>query len=471
MSNTALEKFKSRFAGKTALVIGLGRFGGGAGAIKFLSDICKKILVCEQKTPAEFKDVMKELSGFKNIEFKFGAHQQQDFENKDIIILNPSVMVSSNIYRWAKNSGASVFTEITLFFSLCKSKKIGITGTLGKSTLTMALYTVLKNSGKRCWVGGNIGGSLLSNLNEMSESDFVILELSSFQLQYFPQYNLSPYIGIILNIYPDHLDKHSGFDEYKNTKLNLIRYQTNNDFAILNQDAPEVAEFWKYTKAKVYFFSEKEYTQNGTFIEENNIYFCDNGKRENIFNLGLINNKFIHHSTILALTCCAKILNIGNEEIVRGLNSFKNLEHRMELVGEYNGRKFINDSNATTPQASIFGLDLIKGCKIVITGGKNKYIDYEPVCKKLATDSKAIFLIGETTPVFSTLIKRFNANATVYESANLQEAVISAYKISSQGDYIILSPATSSFDQFPNFVERGNAFKKVVKEIMDGKLQ
>lgn len=471
MSISDLKEFKGRFAGKQALVIGLGKFGGGLGAVKFLSSICKKVLVCDQKTPYEFEDIVNELRNFSNIELKFGEHHKQDFNNKDIIILNPSVMLSSNIYQWARNTGAPIFTEISLFFYLCKGKKIAITGTLGKSTLTSAIYTVLKKTNNQCWLGGNIGGSLLPYLEEIKETDTVVLELSSFQLQYFPEYNLYPYIGVILNLYPDHMDKHLSFDEYKDTKANLVRFQNNNCFAILNLDDHNVTSFKQYTNAKVYYFSTKTEPEDGTFIIDDDVYFSYNKKAEKIFNTQSIQNKYIHLHTILALSCCAKILGISNNSIVDGINSFKNLEHRMEFVTEYNGRKFINDSNATTPQASIFGLDLIKGNKIVIAGGKNKYIDYEPICKKLANDTKAILLIGETTPLFSKLIRQYNSNATIYESFNLQQAVTLAYKISCKGDYIILSPATSSFDQFPNFVERGNQFKKFIKEVIDGKYQ
>lgn len=472
MSINDLKEFKDRFTGKEALVIGLGKFGGGIGAIKFLSTICKKVLVCEQKAPSEFEEIIEELrKNYPNIEFKFGEHNKQDFNDKDIIILNPSVIIGSNIYQWAKSSGAMIFTEITLFFKLCRGKKIAITGTIGKSTLASCIYTVLKNSGKQCWLGGNIGGSLLPEVDKINETAWIVLEISSFQLQYFPEYNLHPHIGIILNLYPDHLDKHSNFDQYKDTKINLIRFQKSDDYAILNFDDPHVKSFAKYTNANVYFFSAKTSPDKGTFILNDDVYFVSNKKTENIFNLHSLKNKYLHLNTILALTCCAKILQISNDNIVEGLKDFKNLEHRMEFVGEYKGRKFINDSNATTPQASIFGLDLVKGNKIVITGGKNKNIDYEPICRKLASDTKAVFLIGETTDIFSKLIRQFNSNATLYESPNLQQSLISAYKISSEGDYIILSPATSSFDQFPNFVERGNQFKKLVKEIMDGKYE
>lgn len=470
MSIFDLETFKDEFAEKEALVIGLGKFGGGVGAVKFLSTICRNVLVCEQKASEEFKNIMDEFSTLTNVRFKFGQHQKQDFDNKDIVILNPSVMINSDVYRWAKNSGAMVFTEISLFCSLCSGKIIGITGTLGKSTLASSIYTVLKYAGMQCWLGGNIGGSLLPYLDKITATDIVLLELSSFQLQYFQEYRLHPYIGIILNLYPDHLDKHSTFDEYKNVKINLIRYQSPNDCAILNFDAPEVKNFKADTQAYVYYFSVKTPVSNGTFIIGSDIYFSLDGKAYKIFDVQFVKNKYLHLNTILALVCCAKILNVNNDDILNGINTFKNLEHRMEFVGEYKGRKFINDSNATTPQASIFGLDLITDNKIVITGGKNKNINYEVICKKLANEAKAIFLIGETTPLFRRLIKQFNNSAAIFESSNLQQAVISAYKISSEGDCIILSPSTSSFDQFSNFVERGNQFKKIVKEIMDGKL-
>ncbi len=470
-----LEEFKRTLRDKTAFVIGLGKFGGGTGVIKFLSPICKKVVVCDQKAPDEFKDMLNEISLFNNIEFKFGEHKREDFENKDIIILNPSVMLHSNIYEWAKITGKPIFTEITLFFSLCKAKKIGITGTLGKSTFCSTLFNVLNSNlpptYRRCWLGGNIGGSLLPYLDLIEEHDLVILEISSFQLQYFPHYQLSPYISVVLNLCPDHLDKHLSFDEYSNAKMNLVRYQKNDDFCILNLDNDKVAQFKEKTRARVYNFSKTKKVIKGTFIENDNVYFTDGNITESVFNLNNIKSFFIHLDTILALITVCKILNVESESILEGINSSKNLPHRLEFIGEFKGRKFINDSNATTPQASIFGLEIIQGPKIVICGGKNKNVDYLPLCEKLAKNAKAVVLIGETTPIFEQLIKKINNNIPVFKSNNLKEAVISAYNISSENDYIILSPGTSSLDMFANFAERGNEFKKCFKEFTDGKFR
>ncbi|MFN7182259.1 MAG: UDP-N-acetylmuramoyl-L-alanine--D-glutamate ligase, partial [Planctomycetota bacterium] len=473
-----LEQFKNNFRDKTAIVIGLGRFGGGAGTVKFLSSICRKVVVCDLKPPDEFKDILAQLSTLNNVEFKFGEHKNEDFENKDLIILNPSVMLDSDIYKWAQATGKPVFTEITLFFTLCKAKIVGVTGTLGKSTFCSALHNIINTHKqsesfypfRKCWLGGNIGGSLLKDLTDIEKNDLVILEISSFQLQYFQHNKLAPYISVVLNIYPDHLDKHKNFDEYINTKMNLVRYQEDEHFCILNEDNENVTKFKEYTGAKIFGFSKVKKIKNGAYLENERIYFSTNGISQKVLNMGDIKNPFLHLDTILSLVAVSKILNITGESILASINGYKNLLHRLEFVGEFEGRKFINDSNATTPQASIFGLEIIKAPKIIIAGGKNKNIDYSCLCEKLSKDAKAVILIGETTPLFEQLIKKFNNNAVILKAVTLKEAVISAYNVSSGGDYIILSPGTSSFDMFANFAQRGEQFKKCIDEIFHGKL-
>ncbi len=477
----------NKFKNKKVTVIGLGLHGGGEGLVRYLAEKGAEVLVSDTKSAKELELTLKNLSDLKNVEYHLSGHIWEDFKSADIIFLNPAVKKSSLWVKKIEKAKIPISSEMNLFFQLCPGKIIGVTGTNGKSTTAHLIFEILKNKfepvfslgsqlkeedsdRRKVYFGGNIGGSLLKYIDQISKDDLILLELSSFQLADFPQIKISPHISIILNITPDHLDQHANFSEYATAKKNILRFQKETDFAILNYDQKIVRKTREKTPAQVLFFSQKRDLSKGAFLEDDKVIVSFRGKKFSIIDISELKILGKHNiGNVLAAVLVGILYGIKSEKISQTLLRFSGLSHRIEFIEEISGVKFYNDSKATTPESTIAAVKCFKKPVILICGGKEKNTNPSRLAEIIVQRAKYVFLIGETAKKLESLI--FKKSKTTEKSVlkkvtvskYLKRAFVDAIKIAKKGDTILLSPAASSFDQFENFEQRGDKFKKLIK--------
>lgn len=457
---------------KNITVMGLGLHGGGEGLVKYLVENKANIKITDLKSQKELKPTIKKLKKYKNIEYHLEGHNWSDFESADVVFKNPAVPENSKWIKKIKSSGIKLSSEMNLFFEQCKSKNIiGITGTNGKSTTATLINEILKtkftNTKKqKVFFGGNIGGTLLNQLSKISEDDIVVLELSSFQLQNLANIKKSPHIAVILNLTPDHLDQHKDFQEYKNAKSNIVKFQTKNDSVIINANDQNVAEICQNIKSKIFRFAINSNKKNlDAFVEKNKIFVFNNQEKNHIIsksNIFIPGNHNIEN--ILAAVLVAKRFNVSSEKIKKAIINFKGLEHRVEFVSQLNGVKFYNDSKATTSDSTIAAIKSFSKPVILIAGGKDKNVDLTQLANVISKNVKNLILIGQTASKIENLVKKNQGLKSVNISNTLEKAVIIAKKLSENGDIVLFSPSSSSFDQFENFEQRGKIYKKLIQK-------
>ncbi len=363
----------------------------------------------------------------------------------DLIIISPAISIYNKYVVYAEKIGIRVISELEFGFLNCPYKIIAVTGTNGKTTTTCLINHVLNVSGISAVALGNVGEPLSSVVN-YSNLDYVVAEVSSFQLE--ACYKFKPDIGVILNIDSDHLDRHKTLDNYINLKISMFKNCNKNQVAILNNEKTILKNANKINATKVIL-------NNDVKNENGKIYFKD----EYLFDLDEIKNlTFIDN--ILASIAVFKILGISNENIIKGINSFTLPEHRMEFVNLIDGVEYINDSKATNPHATIGAIERINKDIVLLLGGHDKQISFEPLLKNMSSKVKLIICFGECRKKLHKLAKKFGLNAVI--ASNLENAVIMAKKLAVSGQVVLLSPACSSFDEFSSYKERGKKFRQVV---------
>jgi len=440
----------------TVLVIGA--FGKtGVAVINYLVKKGFKVKATDTK-----KAIPPELKELKNVEFHLGEHKQELLNNIDFIVISPGVPSNIPIILEAKAKSIPVLSEIELAYREFPYNWIGITGTDGKSTTTALTGTILKEERKNVVVGGNIGEPIIEKIDNISQDTIIVSELSSFQLENIIDFR--PHIAVLLNISQDHLDRYNSMEEYIDAKFNLFKNQTPAEFSIFNYNDTISKKYLTRVISTKYFFSRTEEPSRGTFFKDSKFLWKQNNEIEEIADEDDMNIYGEHNKeNTLAAIAIAKIIGIKNENIKKGINKFKGLNHRMEFVAQINNRKFINDSKATTVSAVKMSVSSIKGKGIVIMGGKDKGLDFAQLNDILSKKARYIILIGEAKQKIKNSLN-FNSNR-IMETNTLQDAVIESYRLSEPGDTILLSPGCASFDMFKNFEERGDAFKKIVLDL------
>lgn len=414
---------KSDFKGKKVAVIGCGI--EGQDAEKFLLGRGAKVTILDKKFDENY---LKNLLDF------------------DIIFRSPGV------YRYlpeiikAEEEGIQISSAIKLFLRLCPGKIIGVTGTKGKGTTATLIYQILKKAGKDVYLAGNIGKPMLELLPVISDKSYVVLEMSSFQLI---DLEISPHIAVVLNITLDHMDWHKNREEYINAKKNIVGYQSAPDWAVLNEEYETSRNFAQYTKGKAIFFSKKT---------------LDKKFKEDLLLRGEHNLE-----NIAAAVAVAKILEIEDKTTLEVISNFKGLEHRLELVGEVDGVAFYNDSFATGPQPTIAAIKSFTEPTTVILGGSEKGLDYEELGREIAKakNIKTVIIIGEIGYKIIAALKKAKYRGAIVnlKKSSMQKIVKNAYRNTSPGGVVLLSPAAASFDMFASYKDRGNQFNEAVKKL------
>jgi UDP-N-acetylmuramoylalanine--D-glutamate ligase len=453
---------KVNFRGKKVAVLGLGL--EGKDLVRFLLEKKADVTVFDQKEEnlLDFGDIDK-----KKLKLVCGEdYLRKGFKGFTIIYRSPGVYRNIPELIKAEKQGIEISSAIKLFFDLCPAKIIGVTGTKGKGTTSTLIYEILKKSGKSVYLSGNIGKPWLELLKVLKKDDWIVLELSSFQLI---DLEISPHISVILNITTDHLDWHKDRKEYIEAKSQIVRHQTKNDFAVVNYDYITPRKFAKYTKGKILYFSRSKKV-DGCNVKNDEIRLNTKGKDVSVGKTKELLLRGEHNwENITAAICASYSAGASLSAIKSTVFSFKGLEHRLELVDTVKGITFYNDSFATGPQPTIAAIHSFKAPITIILGGSDKGLDYTEMGEEIENvgNVKNTILIGDMAErIKEALIKaKYQGNIIDLGKPKMDFIVKKAFELTKPGGVVVLSPAAASFDMFKDYKDRGNQFKLAVRAL------
>ena len=445
------------FIGKKIVIIGMGKTG--IAVARFLGKKGAKVAVTDEKPVDQLGCEFEQLAKEKWLEI--GNYNTRILTGASMVVPSPGVPPYNNLLVDAQKNNIPVISEIELAYWFLKVPVIAVTGTNGKTTTTTLLDEILKCSGKKTFVGGNIGTPLIEYADGSQKEDFVVAEISSFQLQWIEKFR--PFIAVLLNITCDHINYHGSFAEYRRIKTRVFANQTKTDFAILNAADQDQIGIARDVNAQIARFSSKNILQKGIFIKNNNIVFRMPGANEEQYPLSIINLPGLHNvENVMAAIMAARFCGCSQENIIVAVAAFRGLSHRIEFVAEKNSIKFYDDSKGTNVGSVARALETFTKPVILLLGGRDKDGNFETLKPLLATKAKKVFLFGEARNRIASLI---GEDMPTFKKAKLQEAIESAYKNAKPDDVILLSPGCASFDEFANYKERGNFFKDVVRNL------
>jgi UDP-N-acetylmuramoylalanine--D-glutamate ligase len=451
------------FKSKKIAILGLGE--ENIALINYLFKKGSNITICDQKSKKQLGSYLKRIQNL-SIKLKLGNNYLDDLDKFDIIFRTPGFPFLHEKIQSAIKSKVEVSSQTKLFFNLCPCRIIGVTGTKGKGTTSTLIYEILKKSKKDVYLGGNIGNPPIEFIDKLNKSSIVVLELSSFQLQDLEK---SPNISVILDIKVDHLDYHINSEEYIQAKYNIIKYQTRNDYAVINADYLTSFEFGVQTKANVYWFSRKKTVDKGAFLKNGfiTLKITDEQKLIDINKLILRGRHNIENISAASFT--SYLAGADLISIKKTSESFKGLEHRLEFVSQVNGVKYYNDSFSTTPDTTIAAIKSFSDPIILIVGGSEKNANYSELANEIMKSKvKAIISIGETGPRIENEILKIDKNfkSKIFNQLkNIHQVMLLISKIAKKDDIVLLSPASASFDWFENYKDRGHEFKQEISRI------
>lgn len=451
--------------GKRVLVVGLARTGVAASL--FCSARGARVTATDRKNEHELAETVVLLRAA-GVSLALGGHEQASLREQDLLLVSPGIPVNAPLLEDARKLGIPVWSEVELAWRFLRGKLIAITGSNGKTTTTSLVAHILKTSAIPTLVGGNIGVPLLSLVDSSSDATVTVAEISSFQLENVEEFR--PEVGVLLNLTPDHLDRHASFEEYAGAKMRMFENQSERDAAILNADDPEVTRRMP-NGPRVYWFSRKKRVTAGAFLLEEQIVFRAGGDETQLLRRSDITLRGEHNlENVLAACSAAFLVGAPMAGIAEGVRSFAGVEHRLEFVGNVAGVQYYNDSKATNVDAALKAIEAFpkpqpsseKGRLIVILGGKDKGSPYTPLREPLAARARDVLLIGAAAEKIAADLE----GVTLLERAGtLDRAVQIAKDRAKAGDIVLLAPACASFDQFENYEQRGRIFKDLVAKL------
>jgi len=378
-------------------------------------------------------------------------------ESSDLIVLSPGVNINASFLEKSRRRGVQIISEIELAFRFTKTPIIAVTGTNGKSTVTTLIGNILKQAGKKIAVGGNLG-TQQTYLLEQDPVDYFVLEISTFQLEGIKTFR--PSIAIILNITPDHLDRHKTLEEYVDLKGRISAFQNDGDILVLNKDDEKVMKQGKHSKAKKVFFSLLDKVDEGAYLENGSMFTCFDGRKQRVLSVGDLKLAMqFQAENLLSSMVVATLVNATKSDIANVAMKFGGLDHRVEWVRTVRGIDFVNDSKGTNVGALQKSLKVFSRPIILIAGGKDKGGDFRVLKNLFKEKVKHLILIGETK---NKLREVLNGSFSYEDAESMEDAVERSMEKATAGDIVLLSPGCSSFDMFKDFIERGNQFKEIV---------
>ena len=442
------------FNNKRVLVVGLGR--SGVASALFLKAHGARVSVSDAKSEDQLREEIPRLLD-QGIAVETGGHGERTFHNQDLIVVSPGVPTDAEPLNQARALGQAVIGEIELAAAFLQGQIVAITGSNGKTTTTTLTGEILAASGIQTLVGGNIGTPAISLVEQSSPETTTVLEVSSFQLETIREFR--PKVAVVLNVTPDHLDRHRTFAAYVDAKARIFENQQKDDFAVLNADDPTCVELAARTNGQVFWFSRHREVERGAYVRGNEILFQRDGSTLAVMPVSEIPLKGAHTlQNVLAAVGCALLLGCDAAAIREAVQNFKAVEHRLEHVATIRGVEYYNDSKATNVDATIKALESFSSGIHLILGGKDKGSDYSVLNDLLRQRVKRVYTIGAAAEKIQSQIA-----AEIVSSRTLDNAVKQASTSAEPGDVVLLAPACASFDQFQNYEHRGRVFKELVR--------
>ncbi|MGA7928896.1 MAG: UDP-N-acetylmuramoyl-L-alanine--D-glutamate ligase [Candidatus Sulfotelmatobacter sp.] len=450
---------------KRVLVVGLGK--SGVASALFLKARGAQVTVSDTKSGDELRNEIPSLLDH-GITVETGGHGERTFRGQDLIVVSPGVSVDAPLLAQARLLGEAVIGEVELAAQFLPGPIVAITGSNGKTTTTTLTGEILAAGGWSTLVGGNIGTPAISLAERAKPESVIVLEVSSFQLETIQTFR--PKVAVLLNVTPDHLDRHRTFEAYVDAKARIFENQRGDDFAVLNEDDPTCVAMAARTRAQVFWFSRQKEVKQGAWLREGNILFRDGQRQREVMLVSEIPLKGAHNlENVLAAVCAAALMGCAPEKIRQAVQDFKAVEHRLEFVATIRGVDYYNDSKATNVDATIKALESFPANIHVILGGKDKGSDYSVLNDLLRQRVKRVYTIGaaagkiESQIVSSSGTHAKSGGVEVVHAETLENAVRKANAVAQPGDVVLLAPACASFDQFKNYEHRGQVFKEIVR--------
>ncbi|MBS3820131.1 MAG: UDP-N-acetylmuramoyl-L-alanine--D-glutamate ligase [Phycisphaerae bacterium] len=436
MSDIARQNPPTDFAGRKVTVVGLGRFGGGAGATRWLVGQGACVTVSDASPPAKLAESIERIRDL-DVALHLGGHQEADFIEADLLVLNPAVPDSLPLLARAREAPVPITTEINLFMERCPCRIVGITGSVGKSTTTAMTGEILARR-YTTHIGGNIGRCLLNDLPTIKPDHVVVLELSSFQLERLPLIGVSPQVVLVTNLLANHLDRHGTMDAYAEAKKNIFSFQGREDVLILNADDAALADWAGEAPGHVATFSARD-------ADPFDLLLPGRHNQANAQAAWAVASQFV----------------IDRDTAAAALAGFRGLPHRLQRVVQRDGVQYWNDSKCTTPAGAIVALNSFPpGHSILLVGGYDKQLSFDALGRLAAHRAKAVLCYGQAAEPIAKAT-RGRGPALVEVVADLPAAVARARALAEAGDVVLLSPACASYDQFTNYEERGERFARL----------
>lgn len=442
---------------KNCIVVGLGK--SGIATSLFLNEQGAKVRAFDNKS-----DVNIEALSNSDVEVCLGENPTGK-EEADLVIMSPGISMALPFVQEFLSRGIEVTGEVELAYRFAKGKFLGITGTNGKTTTTTLLGEMLPLASYDRRVVGNIGNPVIDEVPTSTPETFFVTELSSFQLETIKE--LKCHIAGILNVTPDHLNRHGSLENYGNTKANIFKNQTSGDVAVLNYEDEFVRSLEKTCKGKVLWFSSKRRVSPGLYLKEGNIISTLEGEDKVLFPRAEVALVGAHNmENVLMAMCMAYSAGVSFEDMRKTVQSFQGVEHRLEFVCEIGGARYINDSKGTNPDASVKAVEAFEGNLILIAGGMDKKVPFDGFIKSFQGKVKKLILLGETKELIQTCAKE-QGFLDVVLVQDMREAVEEAHRSAVEGDIVLLSPACASWDMYPSYEVRGEDFKSRVRELKE----
>jgi len=460
---------------KRVLVMGLGLFDGGAGLTRYLVSKGAKVTITDLRRAEDLVKSLNKLSGLP-IEYHLENHLEDDFRSSELIFVNPAVPPSSPFLQIARDAGVPLSSEMHLFTRLFRGSVLAVTGSNGKTTTASLLGEIVRAHDHRVLVGGNMGVCLLDQVDESVSDQPAVLELSSFQLEDLTESHWSPHVAVITNLTPNHLDRHGTFSAYIEAKAQILRNQTSRDTAVLNAEDPQVVKLAGQTKARLLWFGVEEADGINFFRRGSELIARFGGAEQSFFDLEKYQLRGDHNvANALAAAAAAYGYGIPLRIVAEQMARFQAIPHRLEPVGTINGVTWYNDSISTTPESAIAALRSFDEPLWLIAGGYDKGANFHELGREIALLARGCLLIGKTAGAIHQAVKMEQdelvadgfrpAIRLIEEVGTLEAAVERAAEAAEFDNVVILSPACASYDQYTNFAQRGEVFRRLVDRL------
>lgn len=453
--------YKGSLKNKSAIVVGMGK--SGKAAISVLLGLGAKLSVQDSNAAEKFDKEFIDYLDRNNI-VRYLGEVPSDMSQFDMMVLSPGVPTDSSLVINARNEGVEIIGELELAYRITKGKYVAITGTNGKTTTTTLVGEIFKEAGRDTSVVGNIGNPVVTEAINTSNDSWMVAEVSSFQLETVSEFK--PVVSAILNLTPDHLNRHKTMEAYGEAKATIFARQTADDYLVINYDDKLCYSLAENCKAKIIPFSRLEELESGAFLVGDILVLQDEGMRYEICkkeDLKIIGDHNVEN--VLAAAAISYYAGIEIHVISKAIKEFPGVEHRIEFCGEVNGARYYNDSKGTNVDASVIAIKALRKNIILIAGGDGKSQDFTDLANHMVSSVKALVLLGRDAPIIEKAARKAGFTE-IYNEKDMQGVVKRCYELAKPGDNVLLSPACASWDMYPNFEVRGEDFKNCVKELI-----